>query len=93
MNAEILGAKLAFAPLLLTSYLINRARDLYREISDRGLFVQTKPVGRGLYKKSEVRYFSVKTEQARLIKSLLYGIRHLYLKKTGHDGPPSITGK
>ena len=41
-------------------------------------FVQTESVGRGLYKKTEVRYFSVKTEQARLIKSLLYGIyRHL----------------
>jgi hypothetical protein len=36
-------------------------------------FVQTEPVGRGLYKKTEVRYFFVKTEQARLIKSL-YGI-------------------
>jgi hypothetical protein len=46
-------------------------------------FVQTEPVSRGLYKKTEVRYFSVKTEQARLIKSLLYGIyRHLYLKQT-----------
>ena len=46
-------------------------------------FVQTEPVGRGLYKKTEVRYFSVHTEQTRLIKSLLYGIhRHLYLKQT-----------
>jgi hypothetical protein len=46
-------------------------------------FVQTEPVGRGLYKKTEVRYFSVHTEQARLIKCLLYGIyRHLYLKQT-----------
>ena len=46
-------------------------------------FVQTEPVGRGLYKKTEVRYFSVHTEQARLIKSLLYGIyRHLYSKQT-----------
>ena len=46
-------------------------------------FVQTEPVGRGLYKKTEVRYFSVHTEQARLIKSLVYGIyRHLYLKQT-----------
>jgi hypothetical protein len=46
-------------------------------------FVQTGPVGRGLYKKTEVRYFSVQTEQARLIKSLLYGIyRHLYSKQT-----------
>ena len=45
-------------------------------------FVQTEPVGLGLYKKSEVRYLSVKTEQARLIKSLLYGIyMHLYSKQ------------
>jgi hypothetical protein len=45
-------------------------------------FVQTEPVGRGLYKKTKVRYFPVKTEQARLIKGLLYGIyRHLYLKQ------------
>ena len=40
-------------------------------------FVQTEPVGRGLYKKTEVRYFSVHIEQARLIKSLLYGIYKL----------------
>jgi hypothetical protein len=37
-------------------------------------FKQTEPIGWGLYKKTEVRYFSVHTEQARLIKSLLYGI-------------------
>jgi hypothetical protein len=41
---------------------------MYKEISDRGLFfVQTEPVGRGLYKKTEVQYFSVHTKQARLI--------------------------
>jgi hypothetical protein len=46
-------------------------------------FVQTESAGRGLYKKTEVRYFSVHTEQARSIKRLLYGIyRHLYLKQT-----------
>jgi hypothetical protein len=46
-------------------------------------FVQTERVGRGLYKKTELRYFSVHAEQVRLIKSLLYGIyRHLYLKQT-----------
>jgi hypothetical protein len=50
--------------------------------SSEVFFVQTEPVGRGLYKKTEVRYFSVHTEQATLIKSLLYGIyRHLHLKK------------
>jgi hypothetical protein len=31
-------------------------------------FVQTEPVGRGLNKKTEGRYFSVKTEQAKLIE-------------------------
>jgi hypothetical protein len=47
------------------------------------LYIQTEPVGQGLYKKTEVRYFSVHTEQARLIKNLLYGIdKHLYLKQT-----------
>jgi hypothetical protein len=55
-------------------------------MSDRLFFlVQTEPVavGRGLYKKTEVRYFCVHTEQARLIKILSYGIdRHLYLKQT-----------
>jgi hypothetical protein len=46
-------------------------------------FVQTEPIGQGLYKKTEVRYFSVKAEQAWLIKSLLYGnYRHLYSKQT-----------
>jgi hypothetical protein len=46
-------------------------------------FVQTKPVGRGLYKKTEFRNFSVHTEQGRLIKSLLYGSYwYLYLKQT-----------
>ena len=34
-------------------------------------FVQTEPVGRGLYKKTKVRYFSVRTKQARLIKSFI----------------------
>ena len=51
-------------------------------------FVHTEPGGRGLYKKTEIRYFSAHSEQARLIKSLLYGIYwHLYLKKTqdSHD--------
>ena len=46
--------------------------------------VQTEPVGRGLYKKTEVRYFSVHTEQARLIKSSLYGI-YTWNKQEMHD--------
>ena len=44
--------------------------------------VQTEPVGRGLHEKTEVRYFSVQTEQATLIQSLLYGVRHLEMKQT-----------
>ncbi len=36
------------------------------------VFVQTEPVGQGLYKKTEVIYFSVQTEQARLTKRLLF---------------------
>ena len=50
-------------------------RGLYREISDRDIFCADRArIRRGLHKKTEVRYFSVHTEQARLIKSLLYGI-------------------
>ena len=53
----------------LYKYLFtNLARDLYREMSDRGLFLHTVRVGRGLYKKTKVLYFLVKTEQAMLIK-------------------------
>jgi hypothetical protein len=60
---------------------------LYREISDQGLFGTDRDCrakfvskGRGLYQKTEVRYFSVNTEQARLIQSLLHGIySNLYL--------------
>jgi hypothetical protein len=46
--------------------------------------VQTEPVGRGLYKKTEVRYFSVHAEQARLTKSLLYGM-YTWNKQEMHD--------
>jgi hypothetical protein len=64
---------------------------LYREISDQGLFSTDRDCrakfvskGRGLYQiKTEVRYFSVNTEQVRLIKSLLHGIySNLYLTQT-----------
>ena len=47
-------------------------------------FVQTEVIGRGLYKKTEVRYFSVHTEQTRLIISLLYGI-YTWNKQEMHD--------
>jgi hypothetical protein len=67
-----------FVSRLLMAYIINFLLT-EREV----FFVQTEPAGRGLYKKTEIRCFSVHTEQARLIKSLLYRIyTHLYLKQT-----------
>jgi hypothetical protein len=42
------------------------------------------PVVQGLYKMTEVRYFSVHTEQTRSIKSLLYGI-YIWEKQEMHD--------
>lgn len=52
----------------------------YRDITNQGLLAQTEPAGRGLYQKTEVQYFSVKTK-----KSLLCGMRHfIYLKNRGH---------
>jgi hypothetical protein len=52
-------------------------RSFCRDRARRARFVQ----------KTENRYFSVHTEQARLIKSLLYGIyRHLYSKQTRNPG-------
>jgi hypothetical protein len=55
---------------------------LYREISDQGIFGTDRDCrakfvskGRGLYQiKTDVRYYSVNTEQARLIKILLHPI-------------------
>jgi hypothetical protein len=42
-----------------------------REISDLGLFIQTPPIGLGLYKKTSVRYFSVQTSRS-VNKKLIY---------------------
>ncbi len=39
------------------------------------------PVGRGLYKKTEVRYFSLQIKQAKLIK-LKFIIWHLFILET-----------
>jgi hypothetical protein len=70
----------------ITNFLLTEREVLAEKYWIEVFFVQTEPVGRGLYKKTKVRYFSVKTklsEVIRLIKSLLYGIyRHLYLKQT-----------
>ena len=71
--------------LQITNFLLTEREVCTEKYRTEVFFVQTEPVGRGLYKKTVVRYFSVHTEQARLIKSLLYGIyiyRHLYLKQT-----------
>ena len=47
----------------------NRAPGFNLEVSDRDFSAQTEPLnGRGLYEKTEVRCFSVKTEEARLKK-------------------------
>jgi hypothetical protein len=56
-----------------TNFLVTEREVFTEKYRTEVFFVQTEPVGRGLYKKTEVRYFFVKTEQARLIKSL-YGI-------------------
>ena len=55
------------------TYHSYRAQVLYVEITDRSFSVQTEPVWQSLYKKTEVRYFSLKTKKAKLLKGL-YGI-------------------
>jgi hypothetical protein len=60
----------------LVSYYTSYTSDKKNFAFIRGWYIIKRFVHllRGLYKKNEVRYFSVHTEQARLIKSLLYGI-------------------
>jgi hypothetical protein len=53
---------------LIFNFLLTEREVFTEKYRTEVFFVQTEPVGRGLYKKTEVRYFSVKTEQARLIK-------------------------
>ena len=68
---------------MVTNFLLTEREVRTEKYRIEAFFVQTEPVGRGLYKKTDVQYFTVHTEQARLIKSLLYGIyRHLYFKQT-----------
>jgi hypothetical protein len=70
-------------PWQVNNFLLTEREVCTEKYRTEVFFVQTEPLGRGLYKKTEVRYFSVHTEQARLIKSLLYGIyRHLHSKQT-----------
>jgi hypothetical protein len=64
--------------LQITNFLLTEREVCTEKYRTEVFFVQTEPVGRGLYKKAVVRYFSVHTEQARLIKSLLYGI-YIYI--------------
>ena len=59
---------------LTISFLLTEREISTEKYRTEVFFAQTESVGRGLYKKTKVRYFSVKTKQARLIKSLLYGI-------------------
>ena len=60
-----------FFPIKLTKlFYYPPVLGLYTEISDLGLFVQTSHyMGSVCTKKTSVRYFSVKTEQGRLIRS------------------------
>jgi hypothetical protein len=58
----------------MTNFLLTEREVCTKKYRTEVFFVQTEPVGRGLYKKIEVRYFFVHTKQARFIKSLLYGI-------------------
>jgi hypothetical protein len=60
--------------MLFINFLLTEREVCTEKYWTEVFFVQTEPVGRGLYRKTEVRYFSVHTEQERLIKSLLYGI-------------------
>jgi hypothetical protein len=50
-----------------TNFLSNEREVCTEKYRTEVFFVQTEPVGQGLYKKAEVRYFSVHTELARLI--------------------------
>ena len=60
---------------MINMLLTDRAQGLYRaEILDRGLFCTDRARRARFVLKTEVQYFFVKTEQARLIKSLLYGM-------------------
>jgi hypothetical protein len=69
----------------ITNFLLTEREVCTEKHRTEVLFVQTEPEGRGLYKKTEIRYFSVHTEQARLVKSLLiYGI-YAWNKQEMHD--------
>jgi hypothetical protein len=68
---------------LITNFLLTEREVCTEKYWTEVFFVQIEPIGRGLYKKTEVPYFSVKTKQERLIKSLLHGIyMHLYKLET-----------
>jgi hypothetical protein len=70
---------------LTINFLLTEREVFTEKYRTEVFFVMTEPVGQGLYKKTEVRYFSVKTKQARLIKSLLlYGI-YTRNKQEMHD--------
>jgi hypothetical protein len=69
--------------MYIIKFLLTEREVYIEKYQTQVFFVQTEPGGWGLYKKTVIRYFSAHTEQARLLKSFLYGIYwHLYLKKT-----------
>ena len=70
---------------MLYKFIVNDFLLTEREVCNENyrtkvVFVQTKPVGQGLYEKTVLQCFSVHTQQARLTKSLSYDIyRHLII--------------
>jgi hypothetical protein len=51
--------------MYIIKFLLTEREVCIEKYQTQVFFVQTEPVGRGLYKKTVIRYFSVHTEQAR----------------------------
>jgi uncharacterized sporulation protein YeaH/YhbH (DUF444 family) len=64
----------------MNNFLLTECEVCTEKYRTEVFFVQTEPVGRGLYKKTEVQYFSVHTEASEVNKKFI--IWHLYLKQT-----------
>ena len=65
---------------IVNNFLLTEREVCTEKYRTKVFFVQTKPVGQALYKKTVLQCFSVHTQQARLTKSLSYGIyRHLII--------------
>ena len=63
----------------INNFLLTEREVFTEKYRTEVVFVQTEPVGRGLLKKAEVRYFSVKTEQARLINKTFINYMALFI--------------